>query len=211
MQPKLIYFFGPDGVGKTTHARLILAYLRKKGHRATLVSIKQHHTLSYLLLKLIGNKNQKLSYYGFEGKLREKIRVVWKILEIISLIPAIIYRVFLPLMLNYLVVCDRYVLDTLVTLSYFLGEPKLLSGRLAMLLVKLIPKNSVLIHLDADAKTILRRKREEPLTLQLVNYYKITYKTLIRRWKLPALTIDTTKAGVQEVQRILLKLVWKQD
>ncbi len=210
MPYKLIYFFGPDGTGKTTHADLTSLYLRRKGYRTWRASVKQHHTFSYLFLKILGRENpegQAMSYHGFEGELVRRIRTPWKILELISLLPAVLYRVLLPLLLGFVVVCDRYVLDTLVTLSYFVKEPKLVSGAYARLLVKLIPGNSVLIYFDADTDTILRRKNDEPLTEQLIEYYKKTYRALMKWSGLSTATIDTSVATIEEIQGTVMPFV----
>jgi thymidylate kinase len=206
----MIYFFGPDGTGKTTHAELTSLYLKRMGYRVWRANVKQHHTLSYLLLKLLNRKNpegQVMNYCGFGGELERRIKAQWKILEVISLFPAVIYRVLLPLFLGYVVICDRYVLDTLVALSYFLKEPKLVSGTSAKMLVKLIPKDSLLIYFDADTDVILRRKRDEPLTEQLIEYYKKAYGVLMKWLGLKTITIDTSVAQVEEVQKNILRFI----
>lgn len=207
---RMIYFFGPDGTGKTTHADLAALYLKKAGYRVWRASVKQHHTLSYLLLKLLSRTNpegQAINYFGFDGELERRIKTPWKILELISLFPAVIYRVLLPLWVGYIVVCDRYVLDTLVTLSFFLKEPEMISGISSRLLVRLIPGTSLLVHLDADKDIILQRKRDEPLTEQLIEYYKIAYSALARWSKLKIIMIDTSIASVEEIQYKILSLI----
>lgn len=210
MQYKLIYFFGADGTGKTTHADLTSLYLKEKGYRVWRASVKQHHTLSYLLLKLLHSVNaceEAINYRGFDSKRGRRIKTPWKILELVSLLPAVIYRVFLPSLLGYIVICDRYVLDTLVTLSYFLNEPELVSSTSAKLLVKLIPKSSLLIYLDADTEVILERKRSEPLTTQLIGYYKKVYGDLFRLLSLSVITIDTSTTSVEDTQEIVLQWI----
>lgn len=141
---------------------------------------------------------------ALDGRLVQRIKGTWKILELISLIPAVIYRVLLPLLLGYVVICDRYVLDTLVALSYFLGEPEMISRKSARLLINLIPENSLLIHLDADTDIILQRKKDEPLTEQLIKYYKKAYRDILRRFGLVAMTIDTSIATIDDVQEAIL-------
>jgi thymidylate kinase len=206
----MIYFFGSDGTGKTTHADMVSMYLNKKGFKTRRASIKQHHTLSFLFLKLLagrGSEGQAINYYGFHGGLTGRIKTPWKILELVSLVPAVFYRVLLPSLLGYVVVCDRYLLDTLVTLSYFLKEPKIISGVLAGVLVNLIPKNSFLVYFEADTNVILQRKKDEPLTKQLIEYYKNGYRRLIRRSGLEMVSIDTSVNSVQEVQARILPFI----
>lgn len=188
---------------------MISRHLTGCGLRTWRTSIKQHHTLSFLFLKLLRRnpQNDPLNYYGFNGKLAPKIRKPWKILELTSLAPALFSRVLLPLLFGYIVVCDRYLLDTLVTLSFFLKEPALVSGRLAWLLTKMIPKNSFLVYFEADTKTILERKRDEPLDESLIEYYKKAYRYLAERFCLNVTVIDNTVCSVSDVQAKLLLML----
>lgn len=205
---KLIYFFGPDGTGKTTQANLITKRLRATGFRVWRASVKQHHTLAYLLLTILSRKNKNtISYCGFNDAVTRRIRRPWKILEIISLFPTVFYRVILPLLLNYVVICDRYVLDTLVTLSYFLKDPTLLSGVYVKLMIKLIPRNALLFYLDAETDVILQRKRDEPLTVHLIEYYRRAYEIIVEQLKEQGLVvtqINTATTSIKAVHEIVL-------
>lgn len=208
----MIYFFGSDGTGKTTHADLVSSYLNMKGFKTWRASVKQHHTLSFLFLKLLTRKSpqgQATNYYGFPDDLACKIRTPWKILELASLAPAVFYRVLIPLSMGYVVVCDRYLLDSLVTLSYFLKEPKITLGTIAKLSVKLIPQNSFLVYFEADTNVILQRKKDEPLTPQLVEYYKNAYRDLAKWSGLTIIAMDTSADSVKEVQDKILPLISK--
>lgn len=207
---KLIYFFGPDGTGKTTHADLIAARLRLMGFRVWRTGIKHHHTIAYLILELMkrgGYDIQMINYYGFHEKLVDKIKTVWKFIEIISFFMAWIYRVCLPALLGYIVVCDRYVLDTLVTLSYFLKDPKFIISNFARLLVKLIPKNSILFYLEADTQIIMFRKLGEPLTFELVEYYKQMYALSMKIYGIRAKNINTSTETIQSVQEKIASII----
>lgn len=207
---KLIYFFGPDGTGKTTHANLITDCLRLLNFRVWRASVKQHHTLAYLLLRTLccGDPNGKaINYYGFNDALIRRIRTPWKILELVSLFPAVFYRVILPLLLGYVVVCDRYVLDTLAVLSYFLKDPKLKSGLYAKLMVGLIPRDAILFYLDAETDIILQRKLKEPLTIHLIEYYRRAYEVIVEQLRVQGLAvarINTTTTSIKTVHEIVL-------
>jgi len=210
MRYKLIYFFGPDGTGKTTHAELVSSYLKRKDVRALRATVKQHHTISYLLLKLFRPKDKDylmLNYFGFDSALKKRIRKPWKMLELFSLMPAVAYRVLLPSLMGFTVVCDRYVIDTLAVLSYFLDDRGLMFGYTARLLMRLIPKKALLIQLDADTGRILSRKQDEPLTEELVNYYRSAYRSLVLAFDLPVTTVDTTNSSVESIQKSILALI----
>jgi thymidylate kinase len=210
MRYKLVYFFGPDGTGKTTQAELVSFYLRRKGVRALRATVKQHHTLSYVLLRLLrSDKNDYLltNYFGFDAAINTRIRMPWKLLELVSVMPAIAYRVLLPTLMGFTVVLDRYVIDTLVVLSYFLHDQGLLFGYTARLLIRLIPKKALLIHLDADTGRILSRKKDEPLTEEIVNYYRSAYRSIVLAFGLSVTTIDTTNSSIENIQKIIRDLI----
>ncbi|MEM3826194.1 MAG: hypothetical protein QXE05_02040 [Nitrososphaeria archaeon] len=201
---KLIYFFGPDGTGKTTHADLISTRLKLMGFRVWRTSVKQHHTIAYLLLKLmnLGSYDiQIINYYGFPERLAHRINRLWKMVEFFGLLPAVFYRVYLPMILGYVVVCDRYVLDSLVTLSYFLKEQNSVLGIFARFLVSLIPKSSLLVFFDADTEVIMLRKPNEPLSVELITYYKRMYRILLKIHGLRTEKVNTTDVSIQNVQK----------
>ncbi len=207
---KMVYFFGPDGTGKTTQAKLVSSWLKEKGFRVWRTSVKHHHMLSYLVLKLLysrGPKKEVISHHGFDDALARRIRTPWKFLELASLLLVIFYRVILFMLLGYVVVCDRYVLDTLVVLSYFLKNPKLMAGTSVKLVTKLIPRNSLLLYLDAETDVILWRKKDEPLTTRLIEYYRRAYKILVKQLERMGLTIvqiDTTSTSIEDVYKLVL-------
>lgn len=207
----MIYFFGPDGAGKTTHAILISSWLRERGFKVWKTSVKFHHMLSYVVLKLLctGDLTKSpLIYKGFSGDLAKRIRVPWILLEFVSLALTILYRVIIPMSLGYVVVCDRYVLDTLVTLSYFLKDPRLLVGRFFKIMVGLLPKDVILLYLDAETKVLLDRKRDEPLSHDMINYYRISYNIIIRQLRdlgKDLMIADTSEKTIGDVHRVIVK------
>jgi len=204
----MVYFYGPDGAGKSSNADVLAAWLCKKGNRVHRGSVKQHHFLAYILLKIIGCGDPKINYYGFSEPLSKRIKCSWLVLEILSLFPAIFHRVIGPIMLGYIVVCDRYVLDSLATLSYFLKDPSIIDGWLAKVLTALIPRSSLLFWLDGDIDVLLSRKADEPLTKELLEYYRSAYRKLFGILKargLNPLYIDTTLSDMKTTVARILK------
>lgn len=202
-----IYIFGPDGVGKTTHARLLAYYLRRMGKNVWQTSIKHHHVFIYLVFKLLsfcGVNTILLSYYGFSEKIKKGKVHLWKIFEYISILIAIVFKVCIPMLLGYTIICDRYVIDTIVTLSYFLREPYFFTSTYARSLIKLIPKQALLIHLDADTKTILARKKDEPLSYYLISYYKLMYNIITKVYSIKSIKLNTTNTSIRETFKLIL-------
>lgn len=204
---RLIYFFGVDGVGKTTHAALLDQYIACSGQRTTRATVKQHHTFAFVLLtlfRMMGLIDRRGFYHGFGDEFSSKIRPIWRWLELLSIIPPIVLRVYLPMILGYVVICDRFVIDTAVSVSYFLRER---SERLVYILLSLIPKRSTLILLDADPLVIMRRRSDEPITVELVRFSRSMYRELSRRVTCEVLALNTTDLSTSEVQNTVRRFV----
>ncbi|RLG16777.1 hypothetical protein DRN63_03855 [Nanoarchaeota archaeon] len=214
MKTPFIYLYGPDGAGKTTHAKIITYYLMRLGYPTKYANVKFHHMLSYIILRLLYRSNNSEWYKGFPPPLRKRIRSPWKILELMSIIPAIFFRVLLFIILGYVVVCDRFVIDTLVTLSYFLRDKKILKGWYAKSLIRFIPKNAGVIHLDANVETLLERKKDEPLTTGIVEYYKIAYTAYTKYLKelgYKVMEIRTDRKSITEVTQVYIPIIIRVD
>lgn len=208
---RLVYFYGSDGVGKTTHAKIALYVLRRLGIPAVHTNLKLHHTLSYFILKLVLGQGSLEWYLGFPEPTRTKIRRPLAILEILSTFIALFFRIILFWMLGYTIVCDRYVIDTLVTLSAFLGDRKILNNWFAETMLKTIPHDSLLIHLDSDANTILSRKKDEPLTRSLINYYRKiyhAYTSYLYEDRFRILVINTSRKSILDTAKKYLRILY---
>jgi len=215
---RIISFFGSDGTGKTTHANLIAQYLTIKGYKIWRTSIKFHHTLSYLVTRQIvgvGKKHPYIGHYTIKNKeLRRRISTPWRMLELMSLIPALIYRIFIPMLLGFTIICDRYLIDTIVVLSCFLGDAKLPNSFFASMLLRFIPRNSLLVFLDADVDVILHRKTDEPLSPSLINCYRKAYQYMVRvltRYGFSVLAIDTSATSIGDVQKIVIRTLCRRS
>jgi len=207
---KDVVFFGPDGAGKTTLAQDLVGYFRANGRRSRICWMRGRHSLAFMLAQIftrlgyyrtIKSPDGSVSFDVFDPSLLPKIRRLWQFLEFISILPWIITRFYLPKALGYVVVSERYVVDTVVYLGYWLGEDTLLSF-LSRVLLSFVPRDSFLIHMDAETSVLLQRRFDDVITEDYIVFQRKAYKTLAR--SLNALTIDTTSSGAEEnFQRIL--------
>ena len=204
--PRVIVFFGPDAAGKSTQARLIIEYLKSHGRRTRIAWLRGTHSLAFVIAKFL----TKLGYYRivkvpsgvtyrvFDPALLPKLQRFWGVIEFLSVLPWIILRVYLPRVLGYTVVAERYVVDTVVYLSYWLGHDFLRSF-LAKVLLNFIPKGSVLIHLDAETQDLLerlKRIRYDIATQDYIVFQQRVYRELSKTMK--ATTIDTSRYNEKE-------------
>jgi len=202
--PKDIVFFGPDGAGKTTLAQLLVSYFQSNGCRSRITWMRARHSLAHVLAKffkklgyyrVVLSPNGKKSYPIFDPSLFPHFRGLWYLIEFVSILPWIITKVYLPKMLGYIVVSERYVVDTVVYLGYWLGADTM-DGFLAKVLLNFIPQNSVLVHMDADTDVLLARRPEDFINEDYIAFQRNAYKTFAKA--LNAISLDTTSCSVEE-------------
>ena len=210
--PPVIAFFGPDGSGKSTQARLLLKHLRLHGYRARYAWIRGRHSfafaLAFLLTKLGYHRN--IGYPSgtvkkvFDPQRLPGIRRLWAFIELVSVLPWILLRVQLPIMLGYTIVADHYVVDTVVYLAYWLGEAVFQSFS-AKVLLSLIPRGSRLLFLNADTNTLSERITND---MESKDYLKFQQRFCLKLAKtLHASNIDTSELTIEEAFKVTLKVL----
>ncbi|MEM2147120.1 MAG: hypothetical protein QXJ94_00750 [Candidatus Bathyarchaeia archaeon] len=231
--PSVIAFFGPDGAGKSTQANLLSAFFKNNGFKVKRAWVRSTHTFAYLLwmifykLHLLDDRSGMLkdmrlgfafSYlnersYGAVSPitmsppiLRNNLsRWIWITIEVISVLPVIIFQVYLPLLFDRVVVAERFVVDTIASVAYFLGDENFINSRSARFLLRLAPRNTLFIFIDADYKTILERRKFAAGNREYTEFHRSIYKNLTN--KIGAIYIDTTKTSILEANRYILHLL----
>jgi len=167
----MIIFFGPDGTGKTTLARLLEAYLRSKGYRVRRIRLRSHHLAMYVLISMMRRLKLIPSTYSpriLSYSLRRyfKNSKVFMYLEAINVILWILVNVKLKSLFdrNAITIAERYVPDfiadmILVTSNY--SFPRIL-----LKILRNLMKNSIKVFLYARFEDILNRKRDEALSTE---------------------------------------------
>lgn len=174
--------------------------------------MRGRHSLAFILSSLF----TRLGYYQsvklstgathkvFNPQLLPKLKRVWCFIEFISVLPWIFLKVYLPRFLGYTVVAERYVVDTVVYLAYWLGHG-LLQGFLAKVLLSFIPRDSVLIHLDSEAQILSERIQNDIVTEDFLAYQQKVYPLLAK--KLGAVTINTSNFSIIETFQHILEVI----
>jgi len=203
---KAVIFLGADGAGKSTQAEMVLKELRRSGFRARRAWIRARHSLAFFLSQLL----IKLGYRSFfaernspETKILDTrtlpAKWLWSLLEFISVIPLIIVRVYIPILFGYCVVAERYVIDTIVYNQFFIGDS---FNFYAKILCRLLPKDSLFIHLDADRHDVFMRREDDILPKSFTDYQLMQYRSIATR--INALSINTSSNNISEVSRIII-------
>jgi hypothetical protein len=186
LAPHLIAFFGPDGTGKSTHVDLLVSHFKANKTKVKKIWIRSPHTLAYLLSRIlmgIGFSKRISNPYGKQTTIpavdkNRGLRFIWPWIELTSVIPLVLIRVYIPLHLGYTIVAERYVVDTVVTIAYFVDDLSFLHSRIARLLLHLAPKNTVFIHLDSTYSALMKRRNRLVEPYGYIRFQKIGYDAI---------------------------------
>jgi len=214
--PKVVVFFGADGVGKSTQVQLLIKHLKSQKRRPLRVWIRGRHSIAFILSNFL----MMLGYYRtvtvpsgvvyriFDPWLLPKLQRVWGFIEFVSILPWVILKVYLPKIFGYTIVAERYIIDTVVYLGYWLGYD-FLHSFLARVMLSFIPKKSALIHLDAETQILIKRLmriRYDIATEDYIAFQLKVYRMLSRMLK--ATTINTSKYNEEEVFQRVVKVLY---
>lgn len=223
LAPRFIYFLGPEGAGKTTMAGLLSHQIKVAwAKKVRIIEIRSSHLHVHYLKKLF-MKLGRVEYYKYPlGTLIPRIdrlylnRVIklWLFMEFIAIIILVLIKVRMYLLLSYIVICTRYVIDTIVDLlAYTLAAPQgrsVLCRLISPLLLRLIPKCSLIIYLNADYDTLIKRYKKRGSYVEppnWINFYKETsfklLKTISHSYKITF--IDT---NFKSPSQVLKEILW---
>ena len=231
--PRFVAFFGPDGAGKTTQARLLIGDIAAEGYKVRLAWVRSVHTLAFLIWNIFrklglcyqqsnipmqGLSRPAISYlreeaYGAVSPISmtppvlngRVSRVIWSLIEVISVIPVLLTQVYMPLLRGYYVVAERYIVDSVVTISYFLGDPDFTKSRLSKLLFTFVPKGTVFVYVDASYDAIVARRGSVAGPYEYTQFHRRHYEELAS--VVHAIYLNTSHQATEETHQKLLNLI----
>ena len=234
--PRVIAFFGPDGAGKSTQAELLVNFLSSRGFRVRRAWVRSTHTFAYLLWILFYKLNLCDDRSGVLGKMRTGFAVsylkessygavspitmsppilrgvvsrwIWATIEVVSIVPVVVLQVYLPLLLGRVVVAERFVVDSIASIAYFLGEEGFAEGWHAWFLLRLVPRGTVFVFVDADYGTILLRRKEVAGPREYTEFHRRLYEKMSKI--VGALYVNTSSLSVEEANERILGFVGKE-
>jgi thymidylate kinase len=210
-EPIFICITGIDGVGKTTHADLILEHLRKKGIKCKYKWLRFHHLFSlpllafcrvtgYTRLSTLGY-SQKCSYHEFYKS--RFISAIYPWILFFDTFLFTIVKVYIPMFFGTSIVCDRFVYDTLIDVAVVTKDHKIYKEPVGKLFLKLIPKNGKFIMLDLDKSIIFSRRPELKDDLTFDERYKL-YKIFAHIFKIH---IIYNKSTIIEINDSIINII----
>jgi energy-coupling factor transporter ATP-binding protein EcfA2 len=198
MGGRVLCFFGADGSGKSTLARLVALHLSLKGYRVGVSWLRGTHTLASLLARFLSRfetlRGPCNPYYNIcvPGKLRS----LWLSLELISVLPVVLWRFVLRRRLLNLVVAERSPVDFLVWLILTLRSTGVAGGIVGRVVLALsLRACDDMVYVRADRGVLAERRRGEReealIPVQLAIYDRVASALKVD-------TIDTTSSSIND-------------
>ncbi len=125
----LVHFYGPDGAGKTTQVKLVLNYYRNQGFKVRKYWTRSPHTFAFFLWKFlvhIGFYRAVVNVFDVQVKTpaiqnSAFLKRVWSLIDFFSVLP-LIMQAQLFQKRGYTLIAERYLLDTIATIAYFIYD-----------------------------------------------------------------------------------------
>lgn len=167
---RVICLIGIDGSGKTTHARKIISHLQKSGEKCRYVWFGTPYFLSYpfmVICHILGltethrlpNEVTCSEHQYYRNK---PVALIWPWIQFLDLALFVFLQVYVSLLLEFTVVCDRFVYDILVEIMADINDNKLYHKLIGRLILRLKPRSAVVFLMDVDEITAFRRKCDVP-------------------------------------------------
>jgi len=193
----LICFCGIDGSGKTRHAQALQEAFTICEVKAKYVWMRGSTSRWLNPLKRVGEiilgKHCIAVSRGGKGDVQKTerirnvnslwVRVIYRWIIFLELLLFYLKEVTVPLLLGWVVICDRYVVDHLVDWMDLLDDPVAYKSLPARLLRLMAPKPAVAIHLEIPVQVVLARRADE-LSQQSVERRIAALHTLAQRYGL---------------------------
>jgi thymidylate kinase len=202
----ILYFFGPDGSGKTTIATTLAKKLRKECSKVKLSWMRGTHTLASMLAIFLTKfptfRGSDNPYYGIS--VPNRMKRLWQIIEFVSMLPILLTRFTIPSLLGYVIVAERYLPDFLTWVSLTTRDEDYLKRLEARFLLALSKKADVKVYVTASEAELAKRRSGEVnrnfLSRQIKLYEELA--KIIRACK-----IDTTARSIKETLNELINFV----
>jgi thymidylate kinase len=211
---RMVHFFGPDGAGKTTQVAKLAAYVEKQGVKVHKTWVRSPHSLAFVATMLLYRLGLRERFYNPSGHMivaRPRVdqnrvsKFLWVVLEVISVMPVVLREATIPAVRGRALIAERYLLDSVATIGFFLHDESFVDSWAARFLYRLIPRDTLLVYLDADYPSILERRGEIAEPEEFIAFQRRVYGILAARMR--ALVIYTPDHTIEETHAIICSVL----
>jgi thymidylate kinase len=207
---RMVHFFGPDGAGKTTQVAKLAARVETQGATVHKTWVRSPHTLAFVATRLLyrlGLHQRFCNPCGHMIVSRPRVdqnrvsKFLWVVLELVSVLPVVLREAVIPALRGHALIAERYLLDSVATIAFFLQDEGFVNSWAARFLYRLIPRDTLLVYLDADYPSILERRGEIAEPEEFIAFQRRVYGILAARMR--ALVIYTPDHTIEETHAII--------
>ena len=195
----IISLFGPDGVGKSTHADVLAYELAKQGYKIKRVWVKNNHTIAYLIITMLTHISKNNVVFLPSKTILTNIlasssrfsKKLWLWIDAISTLIKLVVSVHIPLLLGYTVIADRYIPDTIVAMTLTVRSIRIIKEIPVKLLLSILRKNkNIIIMLDCDYGCIKARRKALVEPKPIISWQRLVFKVLAGILNAPLVRTD---------------------
>ena len=201
---------GPDGVGKTTQARALMKQLDSQGMTPRYQWLRFSHffALPFLgYMRIIGINRKIMTKDGrctrhVDLSGAEWLRLSFFVAVTIDMLIGSILKIRIPVALGRTVVCDRFIVDTLVDAAIAAGDETFHESPIGSILMRLIPPRTVTFVLTDTPEVLLSRRPEIP-SLEDIELRLKLYSTIATSSGMPLL--DCSGKSIEQVFDLIIE------
>lgn len=207
----LICIVGVDGVGKTTHATLLVKKLQSNGIPTKYQHLRFGNFLSIPLLvlgRLIGlttyttiDERRRIGYHHFARS--KAIASLYPVTRLLDMIVNVFVRVYAYIAIGKVVVCDRFVYDTIADIMVSLHDLSFCESFIARMLMGLVPSYAKVVLLTADPDK-LRNRRIDVMADEAIELRVEIYDVLAKKLFIPKVA---SEGAIDETQKRILSKI----
>jgi thymidylate kinase len=207
-RPFLVVFTGPDGSGKTTLAEAGMLALEATAEKPKFVWLRvgDSPVLNFLKKFVRTHIEVTSNEKKFGGELKSSVlQTIWLWLSAMDWFFRSFFLIRIPLWLRRIVICDRYLVDALVDLSYRSSWDKVRKSKLIRMLIRLTTQPDIIFQCIAPADIILNRRSNEITEVdanQIVKSYSKAKKYLHK-----SVPIDSTQPEEKNKTAVVYKIL----
>ena len=202
---ELICIIGTDGAGKTTQARNLQEYLesREKRVRYTWGKFGSKYTKAIIefIKKILSLSGKDMENHESRSETKNSfldnrvVRVTYLVYVLAVYYLQLLRRVVIPLYTNDVVVCDRYVHDTIIDLMVDYEYSGKRGRQLLAILFVALPRPDRIVYIDISPDVSLERKDDIPSEQYIVDK-KEAYTKLLTDIDIQAIDGTQSKTDV---------------